>query len=130
MYAVIEDSGRQFRVAPGETLNVDVREIPAGAETIEFDKVLFISGDEKSGAAPRVGAPLVSGAKVKAKLAAPAQAVRGPDAEQGPEKSKGTFNVKGPKLDIWHVRRRKNRSRKKTGHRQKYLRVTIQEITA
>jgi large subunit ribosomal protein L21 len=105
MYAVIEDSGRQFRVAKGDVVNVDLRPLTEGQDTVEFDKVLLIAGEGE----PKVGAPTVAGAKVKAKVVGP---------------------IKAQKLDVWHVRRRKNRSRKKTGHRQGYLQVTIEEITA
>jgi large subunit ribosomal protein L21 len=121
MYAVIEDSGKQLKVAPGDVINVDVRPLPAGADTLEFDKVLFVGGD----AGNRIGAPLVAGVKVKAKLTKTHQPAAREGCQSGTE---GVFNVKGEKLDIWHVRRRKSRSRKKTGHRQKYLQVTISEI--
>jgi large subunit ribosomal protein L21 len=107
MYAVIEDSGKQFRVAKGDVVNVDLRELAEGQDTIEFAQVLFVSGEGE--AAAKVGTPTVAGAKVKAKVLGVIQA---------------------EKLDVWHVRRRKNRSRKKTGHRQKYLQVSVEEITA
>jgi len=103
MYAVIEDSGRQMRVSPGQTVIVDLRPLAEGATSVEFGKVLLVA----DGSNVRVGAPTVAGVKVKAEV-----------IEQ----------VKGPKLQIWHVRRRKSRSRTKTGHRQKYLQVKIQEI--
>jgi large subunit ribosomal protein L21 len=123
MYAVIEDSGKQYKVAKGDVINVDVRPLPAGADTLEFDKVLLVGGD----AGAKIGSPVVAGAKVKAKLTKTAQPAAREGSQSGTE---GVFNVKGLKLDVWHVRRRKNRSRKMTGHRQKYLQVTISEITA
>ncbi len=102
MYAVIEDSGRQFKVQSGDTIDVDLRELPADQEQIEFDRVLMIGDGENS----KVGTPTVSGAKVLANI-------------QGP--------IKGPKLEIVKFRRRKS-SQVKKGHRQQYLRVTITDI--
>ena len=103
MYAVIEDSGQQFRVSQGDVLDVDLRDVPAEAGEVEFDRVLLTS----DAGTVRVGTPLVEGAKVVAEVLEPEH--------------------KGPKVHIYHLRRRKN-SRRKTGHRQRYLRVRITEI--
>jgi large subunit ribosomal protein L21 len=103
MYAIISDSGRQFKVEQGQEVLVDYRDVPAG-EKITFDRVMAVSdgaGDLK------LGAPLVSGASVVAEVI-------------GPEK--------GPKLTIQKLRRRKN-FRKKTGHRSVSTRVRISQIT-
>ena len=105
MYAVIEDSGQQFRVSEGDVLNVDLRPVGEGDAQIEFDRVLLVSGEDDV----KVGTPLVSGAKVVAEVL---------DAE-----------AKGEKLVVQHWRRRKA-SRRKKGHRQKYLRVRIASIKA
>jgi large subunit ribosomal protein L21 len=105
VYAVIEDSGSQFRVAEGDTLNVDLRDLAADAKEIEFDRVLLISGDDEV----TVGTPVVAGAKVVAEILDPA--------------------AKGEKIHIYRWRRRKA-SRRKTGHRQKYLQVRIKKIVA
>ena len=105
MYAIIEDSGQQFRVTEGDVLDVDLRELPDDAKQVEFDRVLLISNEGKT----RVGTPLVQGAKVLAELL--------------------KTDAKGPKLRVYHWRRRKN-SRTKAGHRQKYLRVRITKIVA
>lgn len=106
MYAVIQDSGRQFRVTEGEVLDVDLRELPDEAQTIEFGDVLLVSdGDGEV----KIGTPLLDGAKVTAEIV---------DQE-----------VKGPKIQIYRWRRRKN-SRRKTGHRQKYIRVQVKSIEA
>ncbi len=103
MYAVIEDSGQQFRVCQGDVLDVDLRgEAEAGGE-IEFDRVLLVSGDENVS----VGTPLVEGAKVVGEIL---------DEE-----------VKGPKVHTYHWRRRKD-SRRKVGHRQRFVRVKIKDI--
>ncbi len=105
MYAIIEDSGQQFRVAEGDMLDVDLREVADDGNTIEFDRVLLVGseGDVK------VGTPLVKGAKVIAEVI--------------------DDMAKGPKIHIYRWRRRKA-SRRKTGHRQKYTRVRITKIQA
>ncbi len=104
MYAIFEDGGRQYKVAPGDKVYVDIRDLPEGQETIEFDKVLVVG----EGADTRIGQPLITGAKVLARV--------------GEE-------VKGEKLSIVKFRRRKN-YRRTTGHRQKHLQVVISEIVA
>ena len=107
MYAVIEDSGQQFRVCQGDVLEVDLRELAEKAKKVKFDRVLLIGGDD--GDLTKVGTPLVEGAKVEAEILDP--------------------SAKGPKLHIYRLRRRKA-SRRKIGHRQKYLRVRITKIVA
>jgi len=103
MYAVIEDSGQQFRVCEGDVLDVDLRELADNAKKVTFDRVLLVSDEGNV----KVGTPVVAGAKVDAEILAP--------------------EVKGEKVHIFHWRRRKG-SRTKTGHRQKYLRVKITKI--
>jgi large subunit ribosomal protein L21 len=103
VYAVIEDSGQQFRVAEGDVLNVDIRELDDDAKQVEFDRVLLVSDDGDV----KVGTPLVQGAKVTADVL---------EAE-----------FKGPKVQSYYWRRRKA-SKKKVGHRQKYLKVKITGI--
>ena len=102
MYAIIEDGAHQYKVQEGDTLEVQRRDLPEGQATIEFDRVLMI-GD---GADSTIGQPYVAGAKVVA------------DVEG---------EVKGAKIDIIKFKRRKT-YRRKTGHRQKYLRVTIKTL--
>jgi len=103
VYAVIEDSGQQFRVAEGDVLNVDLRETANDATEVEFDRVLLVSGED----GVKVGTPVLAGVKVVGEIL---------DAE-----------AKGPKVHIVRLRRRKS-SRKKTGHRQKYMKVRIKAI--
>ena len=105
MYAIIEDSSRQFRVCQGDVLNVDIRDLDEDAKEITFDRVLLTGGE----AGVKVGTPLVNGAKVLAEII----------DEQ----------AKGPKVHIYRMRRRKA-SRRKTGHRQKYIRVKVTKIVA
>lgn len=105
MYAIIEDSGQQFRVSEGDVLNVDLRELAENAKEVEFNRVLLVSGDGNV----KVGTPLVEGAKVVAEIV---------DAE-----------AKGEKVFIFKFRRRKH-SKRRTGHRQKYIQVKVTKIVA
>jgi len=105
VYAIIEDSGQQFRVCEGDVLNVDLRQLADDARQIEFDRVLLVSSDGDV----KVGTPLVEGAKVLAEVIDPL--------------------AKGPKVHIYRLRRRKA-SRRKIGHRQKYVRVRVMKIVA
>ena len=105
MYAVIEDSGQQFRVSEGDVLDVDLRTLAEEETQVQFDRVLLVS--DESGV--KVGTPLVDGATVAAEVVNP--------------------EVKGVKVHSYYLRRRKA-SRKKTGHHQRYLRVRITKISA
>ena len=102
MYAIIEDGGRQYKVSSGDKLYVDLRAVPEGQDTIEFTQVLAVG----EGPEARIGQPLVAGAKVVAKVVG---------------------QVKGRKLRSVKFRRRK-RYRRKLGHRQQYLAVTVSDI--
>ena len=101
MYAIIQDGGRQYKVQPGQLLDLDYRETPGG-ETIRFERVVLVSG--KDGL--QIGAPTVAGVVVEAEVVGPR---------------------KGEKLVIQKFRRRKN-YRRRTGHRQLYTRVRISKI--
>ena len=105
MYAIIEDGGKQYKVAPGDTVCVEQHDLAEGENEIEFDRVLFYRDEENT----FIGQPLVKNAKVRARVI---------DAQ-----------AKGPKLYPMQYRRRKN-SRRRIGHRQKYLAVEITEITS
>jgi large subunit ribosomal protein L21 len=101
MYAIIENGGKQFRVAPGSKLDIDFRDAGAGTK-IELDKVLFIAdGNQKI-----VGNPFVDNARVKATC-----------LDEGQGKKVIVFRYKN-----------KVRYSKKTGHRQLFTRVSIDEI--
>jgi large subunit ribosomal protein L21 len=105
MYAIIEDSGSQWKVEEGQELQIDLREqeVEPGAE-IQFNRVLAVRDD----GGLRLGKPLLAGASVTAEVLA---------------------EVQGPKLVIQKFRRRKT-FRRKTGHRQPYLTVKITRIQA
>lgn len=102
MYAVFESGGKQHRVAEGESLKLEKIEAATG-ETIEFDRVLMVGGDDV-----RVGTPLVDGAKVTAEV-----------LDHG----------RHEKVRIVKFNRRKHH-RKETGHRQWYTEVRITGISA
>lgn len=98
MYAVIVTGGRQYRVAQGEILRVEKLVADVGAE-ITLDQVLLVG----EGEGVTVGAPLVAGASVTAKV-----------------RSHG----RAEKIRIVKFRRRKHH-RKETGHRQHYTEIEI-----
>ena len=107
MYAVIEQGSKQYKVSEGDYLNIELTDVSPDAKTIELDKILFIRDGEKI----KVGNPYLEGAKVIASF-------------------KGTAEesiVKADKLYPTHFRRRKN-SKRRIGHRQKYLQITIDKI--
>ena len=103
MYAVIKTGGKQYRVSPGESIDVEKLPYDVG-EQIELDEVLLVSNDSD----PKIGQPLVGGAKVKATV---------------------TRQTKGRKVIIFKFRPSK-RYRRKKGHRQHYTRLRIDEIVA
>jgi large subunit ribosomal protein L21 len=103
VYAIIRDRGMQYRVEKGQVVNIDLLDVEPGSQ-IELSEVLLI-GD---GDAVQVGAPLVSGAVVKAEV----------------------LGVKkGEKLIIFRYRNKK-RYRRRTGHRQRYTEIKISDIVA
>ena len=103
MYAIIAESGSQFKVEEGQQLDLDYRDVSPG-DAITFEKVLAC-GD---GAEVKVGTPTLDGATVEAEVIGAQM---------------------GDKLVVQKLRRRKN-SRRKTGHRQMYTRVKISKINA
>ncbi len=55
MYAIIEDSGTQIKVAPGDVVDIDLREVGPRTKKIKFDRVLLLGGDANGDAT--IGAP-------------------------------------------------------------------------
>ncbi len=102
MYAVIKTGGKQYKVTEGEFLKVEKLEGEIG-DSIEFAEILMVGGETTV-----VGAPLVAGASVTAKIAA-----------QG----------KGKKVLVFKSKKRKD-SRKLRGHRQHLTVLKIEKITA
>ncbi len=103
MFAIIEESGGQLRVAPGEVLEIDFQAEAEEGQELTFSQVLLANG----GGASIIGRPVIDAATVTATVVAPL--------------------TKGPKLYIQKFRRRKN-SRRRTGHRQKYTTVKVTGI--
>ena len=104
LYAIIVTGDKQFRVENGMVLEIPLIEEAQENSTITFDKVLLCSNGEETA----VGAPLVEGALVKATCLG---------------------ESKGDKLFVFKIKKRK-KYRKKTGHRQKFTSVRIDEIVS
>ncbi len=103
MYAVIETGSKQYRVAAGDTLEVE--RIPSEAgQTFTFDHVLMVSNDGKVS----FGGPLVKDATVLADV---------------------VEHKRGPKTIAFKMKRRKGYHRT-VGHRQELTVVKIKEIKA
>jgi large subunit ribosomal protein L21 len=103
MYAIIDDSGKQFKVTSGDRIKID-RAVAEGTKNVTFDRVLMVGGAGDA----KVGKPLLAGATVTADVLGA---------------------VKGPKVYTVKYRRRKG-FHKKIGHRQKYTEVKITGINA
>jgi large subunit ribosomal protein L21 len=93
--------GKQYKVAPQQTIEVERLSVAEG-DTVELDRVLFIGGNKDT----LVGDPVVKGAKVV-----------------------GTClgETKGDKVIVFKYKA-KVRYRRKTGHRQTYTRILVNEI--
>jgi large subunit ribosomal protein L21 len=102
-YAIVEAGGKQYRVQVGETVRIE-KLVANEGDTVVLDQVLAVSQDGKL----TVGAPLLVGAKVTAKV-----------------KVQG----KAPKIIIFKYHNKTN-YRRKTGHRQPFTAVTIEKIEA
>ena len=102
MKAVVKIGGKQYLVAEKETLMVDL--LPEGTKELDLDALLVIDGDKTT-----VGAPLVKGVKVKAKVV--------------------DEKVAGDKIRVIRYKAKK-RVHKENGHRQKYSKVEITSIKA
>jgi large subunit ribosomal protein L21 len=101
MYAVVRTGGKQVRVQPGDVVAVELLEGEPG-QRVELDQVLLVGGEGDL----KIGAPTVEGARVVAEI-------------EG--------QTKGPKIQIFKLRRRK-RYRLRKGHRQRYTRIRIESI--
>src|SRR6476660_498489 len=101
-YAIIRTGGRQFRVAEGDTLDVDLLDVEPGKTATFGDVLLFADGKDLTH-----GNPLISGAKVTAEV-----------LEQRKDKKVVAFKYK----------RRKGYHRT-VGHRRKLTRIKIKSIS-
>ena len=102
MYAVFKTGGKQYRASQGDRLRVEKLDAEVG-DSVEFDQILLVG----EGSDVQLGAPLVDGGKVEAKVTA-----------QGRDK----------KIDVIKYKRRKNYKRQH-GHRQHYTEVEITSIS-
>jgi large subunit ribosomal protein L21 len=103
MYAVVAVGGKQYRVAPGDVIQVDTLAGDVGSE-VEFGSVLAVMNDSNE---LTVGSA-VSGARVKGTI-----------AEHG----------RGDKVIVFKFKRKKQYKRT-IGHRQNYTAVKVSEILA
>ncbi len=103
IYAIIESGGKQYRVSPGQTVEVDFLDAIDGSP-VEIDRVLLIADGDKV----TTGQPVIEGAKVMAT-------------------SKG--DMRGDKVVAFKYKN-KTRYHRKVGHVQTYTRLTIDKIVA
>jgi large subunit ribosomal protein L21 len=102
VYAIVRTGGHQYKVAPGDVIEVERLEAQPGSQ-VELADVLMVSTDD----GVQVGTPTVNGAKVIAKV-----------LSQG----------KGDKIVVFKFKPKK-RYRRKTGHRQNITMLSIKEIS-
>lgn len=103
MYAIVETGGKQYRVAPGDVIDVERLDASKG-DVVELDKVRLVAGDD----GVKVGKPLIEGAKVTARV---------------------TAVGKQPKILVFKYKPKKN-YRRRYGHRQPFTRLVIEKIEA
>ena len=103
MYAVIKTGGKQYRVASGDRLKIELLSQEVG-DTIEFDQVLMVGKDGEF----KLGKPFVDGGKVTATV---------------------TSQGRHDKIKIIKFRRRKH-YKKQMGHRQYFTEIEIKDIKA
>ena len=101
MYAVIRTGGKQHRVEPGQSVRVEKLAGSVG-DTVELAEVLLVAGDGE----PRVGRPLVDGARAVGTI---------------------TAHGRGPKVTVFKMKRRKG-YRRKQGHRQDFTEIRVDKI--
>ena len=103
MYAIVKTGGKQYKVAQGDVLFVEKLEANEG-DVVTLDQVLAVAGENRL----TVGAPVVEGATVTAKVVA-----------QG----------KAKKVIVYKYKAKKD-YRRKQGHRQPYTKLVIESINA
>nr|WP_246593575.1 50S ribosomal protein L21 [Evansella tamaricis] len=102
VYAIIETGGKQVKVTEGQEIYIEKLDAEEG-DSVTFERVILVGGDET-----KVGAPYVEGATVSGKV-----------DKQGRAK----------KMIVYKYKAKKN-YRRKQGHRQPYTKVTIEKINA
>ena len=103
MYAIVEISGKQYKVQEGDIVFVDRLENVEEGSEVTFDKVLFVNKDGKIS----IGTDTVKNAKVKASVVG---------------------HGKAKKVIVYKYKAKKN-ERKTRGHRQPYTKIQIEKIT-
>ena len=103
MYAVIETGGKQYRVSPGQTVEVELLPAEPGSE-VALERVLLVSTGEKT----LVGSPTVAGARVMTTV-----------VREG----------RGDKIIVFKYKSKK-RYRRTQGHRQDYIYLLVTDIQA
>ncbi len=101
MKAVIVTGGKQYTVAEGDVLYIEKLGVEADA-AVKFEQVLAVLDGENT----KIGAPVVEGATVEAKV---------------------VKNGKAKKITVFKYKAKKN-EKKKIGHRQPYTKVEITKI--
>ncbi len=101
-YAIIQTGGKQYKVKAGEIIKIEKLDKFKPESKLEFKEILAY-GDDKM---IEIGSPTISGAKVEANL-----------IENGKDRT----------ILIFKKRRRQN-SRRKNGHRQKYSLIKVSKI--
>jgi len=101
VYAVVRSGARQYRAEVGNTILVEKLPVKVN-QRLELDEVLLVANGEQV----KIGQPIVGGAKVLATVVA---------------------QEKGPKIRIFKYHPRK-RYRRRGGHRQRYMRLRVDEI--
>ncbi len=99
--AILEAGGKQYKAVAGSTIDVDLMDVQPG-DQVTIEKVLLLVDGENI----TVGVPAVKGASVKTTV---------------------VDHIKGPKIDVFRYKAKK-RIRSKTGHRQQYTQLKVNEI--
>ena len=102
-YAVFTTGSKQYRVQPGDVIEVERLDAEASG-SLTFDEVLLVSDED----GVRVGQPTVDGARIEASV---------------------LEHMRGPKIRIFTYRASK-RSRRRMGHRQELTRLRIDSISS
>jgi len=102
MYAIIKTGGKQIQVEAGQEIYIEKLNVEAG-ETVTFDEVVMIGGEDAI-----VGTPLVEGATVVGEV---------------------ERHGRGQKIIVFKYKPKKGYKRKQ-GHRQPYTKVVIKSINA
>ena len=103
MYAVIEAGGKQYRVAPGDTIKIDTVDGEIGSQ-VEVGRVLAVMRDSN-------------------------ELVTGPDLAQAKVTATIAGHGRGDKVLVFKFKRKKQYKRTQ-GHRQHYTEVRIRDIVA